>query len=155
MAFHDLVIKYGGNHALKRVDGFVPAGKMVAVMGPTGAGKSTLLKALADQQFIDSGRVLYDGKELKDVPHMKSHIAMVDQDDVYLPELQVRETLIQSAQFRMADRKACEKLVDKYLKILNIDHVAHNNIGNISGGQVNYLILKLNYKNPKYQETKK
>eukprot|EP00400_MALV-I_sp_L67-5_P000340 gene340-717_t len=137
LLFHDLEVKYGPNVAVSRVDGFVPAGSLVAIMGSTGAGKTSLLKALADQVPISNGRVLYDGKELNQLEHvgMKHRIGFIDQDDVTLPMLPVRDTLIQTAYFRNPDKKACVDLVDSIMKTLKIDEQAHQTCGTISGGQ--------------------
>lgn len=40
LVWTDLMVKYGDLVAVNGVDGFVPAGKMIAVMGATGAGKT-------------------------------------------------------------------------------------------------------------------
>lgn len=45
---------------LKGISGYVPAGKLLAIMGPSGAGKSTLLDILASREKHGSisGRIL-------------------------------------------------------------------------------------------------
>ncbi len=60
----------------------VPAGGMTAVVGPSGAGKSTLLALV--ERFYDpsSGRVLLDGRDLREWPlvELRRLIAYVEQD---------------------------------------------------------------------------
>ena len=65
LVWNDLKVNYGPKMAVKGVDGFVQQGKMLAVMGATGAGKTSLWNALEDLVPIADGRILYDGKELK------------------------------------------------------------------------------------------
>ena len=53
--------------ALRSVDLAVPAGQTVALVGATGAGKSTLAKLVARFYDPQQGRVLIDGKDLRDL----------------------------------------------------------------------------------------
>jgi ABC-type multidrug transport system fused ATPase/permease subunit len=46
----------------------LPAGALVAVTGPIGAGKSALARALLGLYPLDSGRVLFDGRSLEQMP---------------------------------------------------------------------------------------
>ena len=45
----------------------VKPGQMVALVGPTGAGKTTIASLLSRFYDIDSGRILIDGTDIKDV----------------------------------------------------------------------------------------
>jgi ATP-binding cassette subfamily B protein len=60
----------------------VPAGRTVAIMGPTGAGKSTVLALLARLYDPTSGQILIDDIPLTDVDpaELRSRIGMVPQD---------------------------------------------------------------------------
>ena len=42
----------------------IEPGELVAIVGPSGSGKSTLLRLLLGFEHAESGRVLYDGKDL-------------------------------------------------------------------------------------------
>ncbi len=60
--------RYGkGEGAAIAVDGLdldVARGEFVSIMGPSGSGKSTLLNLIAGLDVPDSGRVLFDGRDL-------------------------------------------------------------------------------------------
>jgi Fe-S cluster assembly ATP-binding protein len=60
----------GGNEILRGIDLVVRAGEVHAVMGPNGSGKSTLAGALAGRPSVEitQGTVLYDGKNLLEMP---------------------------------------------------------------------------------------
>jgi ABC-type transport system involved in Fe-S cluster assembly fused permease/ATPase subunit len=62
----------------------VPAGKSVAVVGPSGAGKSTLSRLLFRLYDVNSGRILIDGHDIRDVTQasLRAAIGMVPQDTV-------------------------------------------------------------------------
>jgi ABC-type multidrug transport system fused ATPase/permease subunit len=52
---------------LKNVTLLVPAGKTVALVGPTGSGKSTMLKLLDRFYDVKSGSISIDGQDIRDV----------------------------------------------------------------------------------------
>lgn len=60
----------------------VEEGKQVAIVGPTGAGKTTLIKLLMRFYDIQSGRILLDGVNIKDLTRrdLRQHFGMVLQD---------------------------------------------------------------------------
>jgi len=57
-------------------------GSTVAIVGPTGAGKTTLVNLLMRFYDVDSGRILLDGVDIRDVSRssLRSRIGMVLQD---------------------------------------------------------------------------
>jgi len=58
----------GDVHALRGVSHAFMPGRVTAVMGPSGSGKSTLLNLLAGFDRPTSGRVVFDGVSLGDLP---------------------------------------------------------------------------------------
>jgi len=62
----------------------IPPGKKVAVVGPSGAGKSTLSRLLFRFYEADSGRILIDGQDIRNVSQesLRRNIGIVPQDTV-------------------------------------------------------------------------
>src|SRR5262249_50377760 len=62
----------------------VPAGKMVAIVGPSRAGKSTLSRILLRFYDVAGGRVLIDGQDIRHVTQasLRAAIGVVPQDTV-------------------------------------------------------------------------
>lgn len=60
----------------------IPAGKKVAVVGPSGCGKSTLLRLLFRYYDAESGRILIDDQDIRDVKldSLRKSIGVVPQD---------------------------------------------------------------------------
>jgi len=71
-----------GAPALRDVSLTVPPGQTVALVGATGAGKSTLAKLVARFYDPDSGRVLIDGHDLRQVTEhsLRSQLGVVPQE---------------------------------------------------------------------------
>jgi len=64
-----------------------------AVIGPSGAGKSTLLEAVAGFQPLQSGRILWQGRDLGALAPGKRPVAMLFQDGNLFPHLTVRQNV--------------------------------------------------------------
>lgn len=62
----------------------IPAGRMVALVGPNGSGKSTLAKLLCRFYDPDSGRIEFDGMDLRSFSpdELRSRVSVVFQDPV-------------------------------------------------------------------------
>nr|UXE44783.1 ATM1-type heavy metal exporter [uncultured bacterium] len=76
---------YQPNRAiLKGIDFTVPAGKRLAIVGPTGAGKSTISRLLFRFYDVTDGRILIDGQDIRDVTQesLRTAIGVVPQDTV-------------------------------------------------------------------------
>lgn len=60
----------------------VEPGQMVAIIGPTGAGKTTLVNLLMRFYEVDSGQILLDGVDIRDINKdvLRSRVGMVPQD---------------------------------------------------------------------------
>lgn len=83
--FRDVHFSYDPNRKiLKGISFEVPAGKTVAIVGPSGAGKSTISRLLFRFYDIQSGAVLIDGQDVRDVTQesLRGAIGMVPQDTV-------------------------------------------------------------------------
>jgi ATP-binding cassette subfamily B protein len=83
--FNNVVFAYDPERiVLKGISFTVPAGKTVAVVGPTGAGKSTLSRILYRFYDITGGSVTIDGQDLRDVKQtsLRAAIGIVPQDTV-------------------------------------------------------------------------
>ncbi len=85
--FDMVSFRYSDNNkdVLSNIDLTVKAGENVALVGPSGSGKTTLCNLIPRFYDVSQGRILIDGKDIKDVTikSLRSQIGTVQQD-VYL-----------------------------------------------------------------------
>src|ERR1700719_3405828 len=58
--------RFGAFEALNNITFSVPAGQLVALLGPSGGGKTTILRIIAGLEGADSGTVLLEGEDASD-----------------------------------------------------------------------------------------
>ena len=87
-------LSYDGKPILKNISFTVKGGTQVAIIGPTAAGKSQLLNLLTDLVKPDSGRILFDGKDIENYEKesFRSQVGFVLQDSVIF-NMSLRENI--------------------------------------------------------------
>jgi len=71
-----------GTQALRDVSLVIPAGKTVALVGASGSGKSTILNLIPRFYDLDTGSILINGIDIRDVTlkSLRGHMALVSQE---------------------------------------------------------------------------
>ncbi len=82
ITFEGLSFSYPGSAVLRDVNGFIPAGKMTTIHGPSGAGKTTLVDLVIGLNQAQSGRLLIDGTPIEeiDIARWRRSIGYVPQE---------------------------------------------------------------------------
>lgn len=121
----------------------MPSGSLTAILGGSGSGKTTMLHALSHR--ISGSRLRMGGEILYNVDTQlsKTSNAYVMQNDVLLPTLTVRETLLYAAELRLPPPTTPEerkKVVESVILELGLKECANTRIGNsvhkgCSGGE--------------------
>jgi glycerol transport system ATP-binding protein len=110
-------------------------GKMYTILGRTLSGKTTLLKTIAGLQSPDSGSIHFEGKEFLSIPVWERNVAMVYQQFINYPHLNVRENI----EFPLKQRKMEPSLIDKEvsdaIKKVGLEGFEVRKIQELSGGQ--------------------
>ena len=128
---------------LHGITGMAFPGEILAILGPSGSGKSTLLNAIAGrlQGHGCSGTVLANGRKLN--KSVLKRTGFVAQDDLLLPHLTVRETLIFCSLLRLPrtlTRKEKVSVAETVISELGLEKCQNTIIGNsfirgVSGGE--------------------
>ncbi|XP_017772042.1 PREDICTED: ABC transporter G family member 14 isoform X2 [Nicrophorus vespilloides] len=141
LAFRGLTVTVGGRQILRDIDGLVRPGQVMAVMGPSGCGKTTLLNCLSGRLQLDSGEISLNREAL--CKRWKRKICYVLQQDIFFPDLTLRQTLEYTARLRLPDTMAhTQKMqyVDHIIDVLELRSCQDTIIGDylkrgLSGGE--------------------
>ncbi|XP_056007707.1 protein white-like [Ostrea edulis] len=135
---------------LTNVSGIIKPGRLTAVMGASGAGKTTLMNMLT---FRNRGSLVIQGDikvngVLMEKEKMANLSAYVQQDDLFIGTMTVREHLVFRAMLKMDGRTSTaekRQRVEKVIQELGLTKCADTLIGvpgkvkGISGGEVKRL----------------
>jgi len=95
--FEDVSFSYnnGEESVLENINFTIEKGKTVALVGPSGAGKSTLCHLIPRFYEINSGRILIDGVDIRDIKlkSLRGNIGLVQQD-VFLFTGTIKENIL-------------------------------------------------------------
>ena len=134
-----------GDHKaiLKNVDAYMPSGSLTAIIGSSGSGKTSVLNSLSHRvsgsRLRSTGSITYNGdSKLSNIRR-----AYVMQQDVLLPTLTVRETLMYATELRLpppATTRERKMVVEEVILELGLKSCADTRIGNnvhkgCSGGE--------------------
>jgi ABC-type Fe3+/spermidine/putrescine transport system ATPase subunit len=113
----------------------VPRGQTVALLGASGSGKSTLLKIIAGLETPESGSVWLDGQDITAWPPERRRLALMFQDYVLFPHLNVQDNvafgLVEQGEPRAQARERANGLLQRFgLAGRGLDPVA-----TLSGGE--------------------
>lgn len=71
---------YDGVSILKNINLEIEEGEIVSILGPSGSGKTTLLNLILGLVDVDEGNIIYNGKDLTNVPMEERGFNIVFQD---------------------------------------------------------------------------
>ncbi len=134
---------FGAVHVLHDVDLAVYPGQVTAMVGDNGAGKSTLIKCIAGIHPVDSGRILFEGREVsinspKDAGDLGIEIvyqdlALADNLDIaqnmFLGRERKRGIVLDEGSMEQAARETLAKLSVRTVKSVR------QQVASLSGGQ--------------------
>src|SRR5688572_12281129 len=117
----------------------IPAGELVAIVGPSGAGKTTLLKTMAGIAPATAGAVRFDGVDVHaNAGAFSSVLGYVPQDDIIHADLPLARTLRYAARLRLPSSTSSAEIhavVADALAAVGLSTEAGVRVGALSGGQ--------------------
>ena len=105
------------------------------LLGPNGAGKSTLMKQIVTVTSPTSGKILYNGKDIKSLDEeYRDIVGYLPQDFDAYKNFKAKEFLMYMAALKGMDKKTSKKRVDELLKSVGLSEVSNKLVSKFSGG---------------------
>ena len=115
----------------------IDLGKFIAITGPNGSGKSTLVKMIMGIEKPDSGKIIFDGKDITNMEineRAKLGISFGFQQPVKFKGITVYDLLKISANKKIKKKEACEALAK--VGLCAKEYVDREVNGSLSGGEL-------------------
>jgi branched-chain amino acid transport system ATP-binding protein len=141
LELRDIRAGYGPIEVVHGVSLVVPAGSVVALLGPNGGGKSTLLNVCAGLLTPTSGEVWFDGEPVTGVSadgRARRGICTVPEGRGIFPNLSVRENLLMATQVGVPMDRIEEVA---YAQFPHLSPRRKQLAGTLSGGEQQMLAL--------------
>ena len=113
----------------------VAAGETVALLGPNGAGKSTVLEVVAGLVAPTTGSVSLGGRRLDGVPPHDREVALLAQDPLLFPHLDVLDNVAFGPRAHGLSRRAARARAQEWLAHVGVADLADRPARRLSGGQ--------------------
>ena len=155
----NLKMHFGGIQAVDDVSLTIQTGRITGLIGPNGAGKTTLFNVIAGHYKPTSGQVWLDGQDVTGLtPHElfakgllrtfqiahEFSTLTVRENLMMVPPAQCGESLLGAWLWPNRVRRQeieVRKKADEVIEFLQLDHLANELAGNLSGGQKKLLEL--------------
>ncbi len=137
LAVSDVSVEISRKKILEGIRFFLPAGKILSIIGQSGQGKSTFLELLAGKVRRSEGSILLDGIDCEQ-GNVQREIAYLPQEPLLRDTLTVRETLALSARISLPKdytANETESRSTKLLEFLRISNLENQKIAHLSGGE--------------------
>lgn len=151
----DVVKRFGGVTAVDGMDLEVEAGSMTALIGPNGAGKSTMFNLITGVHVPDGGRIIFDGTDItRKRTSAIAELGLVRSFQIAreLKRMTVMENVMLAAPNQIgesfsyavlpglrrrviAEETELRERAWETLEFFEIDHLAGDYAGTLSGGQ--------------------
>lgn len=158
LATQKLCKSFGDNRAVNAVDFRVNAGEVLALIGSNGAGKTSLVNLVSGLYRPDSGRILFDGRDVTDqtpFDRIKDGIARSFQIVNLFDQLTCAENTALAIFSRDGKTRRLTNLASRdhavwdeahdVLRRFNLDHTAAMRAGAISHGERKLLDVAVAY----------
>lgn len=108
-------------------------GEIVSILGPSGCGKTTLLNLILGITEVDCGSILFNGRDITNVPMEKRGFNIVFQDYALFPNLNVYQNIVYGLKNKPEISTKSE--VEDLIHLLGLEEHLNKRIDQLSGGQ--------------------
>lgn len=135
LSLQNLRKSYDGEVVLDNVSLDIKKGEFLTLLGPSGCGKTTTLRLIGGFAYPDSGKIIFEGKDITNIPPNKRRVNTVFQKYALFPYLNVYDNIAFGLRLKKTDESEIKKRVYKMLELVNLPKYATRSVTSLSGGQ--------------------
>ena len=130
---------FSGSPTLKNINLSIASGEMVALLGPSGSGKTTLLRIIAGLASQDSGRILFNQRDVSHLPARDRRVGFVFQHYALFRHMSVFDNIAFGLTVLPRSKRASageiQKQVYRLLEMVQLTQLSDRYPAQLSGGQ--------------------
>lgn len=135
VSLKDIVVDFDGEPILTGLSLDIHDKEFVTLLGPSGCGKTTTLRVIGGFVEPKSGNVLFNGKDITNLPPYKRPVNTVFQKYALFPHLNVYENVAFGLRLKKMDEKEVHSRVMEMLETVGLKGFERRSITKLSGGQ--------------------
>ena len=128
-------MEFDGERILDGINLYFNDHEFLTLLGPSGCGKTTTLRIIGGFLNPTSGKVLFDGKCVNDMPPYQRQVNTVFQRYALFPHLNVFDNIAFGLKVAKLPKAEIQDRVSEILKVVGLTGFEHRRIDNLSGGQ--------------------
>lgn len=133
--FKGVYKRYGSFVAVNNLNLTIEDGALHFLLGPSGCGKTTTLRMLAGLESVSEGQILFDGKDVTNLPASERGIGMVFQNYALWPHMTVYQNIEYGLKLRKLPKEEIASRIDEVLTFTQLANFSQRLPGQLSGGQ--------------------
>lgn len=133
--FIDVTKSYNGNIILDQLNLYIRENEFLTLLGPSGCGKTTTLRMLGGFETPDSGKILFDSKDITNIPANERNLNTVFQKYSLFPHMTIAENIAFGLKIKKKSKAYIDDKIKYALKLVNLDGFEHRSVDSLSGGQ--------------------
>ncbi|HHV26275.1 ABC transporter ATP-binding protein [Anaerosalibacter bizertensis] len=127
--------KYDDLEVLKNINFYIRKNEFLTLLGPSGCGKTTTLRIIGGFEQPTSGEIIFEGKNIINIPPYERPINTVFQKYALFPHMNVFDNIAFGLKIKKLSKKTIEEKVKNILKMVNLSGFENRSIESLSGGQ--------------------
>ncbi|CEO10674.1 spermidine/putrescine ABC transporter ATP-binding protein [Paraclostridium sordellii] len=127
--------RYDDNQVLDNLSLDIKKNEFLTLLGPSGCGKTTTLKIIAGFEYADEGKVLFEEKDITDIPPYERQINTVFQKYALFPHMNIYENIAFGLKIKKMPKDEIDKKVKEMLKLVALEGFENRQVESLSGGQ--------------------
>ena len=131
----DISKQYDGTTVLDQLNLEIFENQFVTLLGPSGCGKTTTLRIIGGFETPDAGRVIFDGKDITQVPPHKRALNTVFQKYALFTHMNIGENIAFGLKIKGKSKSYIQDKIKYALKLVNLEGFEKRMPDSLSGGQ--------------------